>query len=214
MKKLYLALAAAGALLLAVLGFARCNDPGPPAPLPVASPVPAATAIASSSTAATASQAVKVTLRRPVAGPHAPQIKSENRNGEPETLSGSGGSHAHDFEEIVIEVSQTATAAASSEASAVTVEGNRLQNVDTSHARLGAFIGTVPGAIALTYQVADVEIPPWVVGTPIELGLEVEGNLAQVGAGVSVGGKGFATAGGWLGFHGGSGWYLGIGLRF
>ncbi|MNY37411.1 hypothetical protein D3C86_1719730 [compost metagenome] len=74
-------------------------------------------------------------------------------------------------------------------------------------------VATVPGAIALTYQVTDVEIPPWVLGTPLELGLEVEGNLNQLGAGVSVGGKAFASAGGYLGWDG-PGWYVGLGMRF
>ncbi|MNT50442.1 hypothetical protein D3C72_1873620 [compost metagenome] len=81
------------------------------------------------------------------------------------------------------------------------------------HARLGVFVGTVPGAIALTYQVTDVEIPPWVLGTPLELGLEVEGNAQQLGAGVSLGAKAFATAGGYVGWAG-PGWYVGLGTRF
>ena len=216
-KRIYLALAAAGAILMAVLGFVRCQPPAPTFPraaLPAASPTPAAQAIASSSTAATLTNDLEIIVpsRR-----HAPSPDGLKPSRHPEEAGGLPRVSAPDEEPIIIRIRQTATAAASSEASAsaglLAPAQERPASAGGEHARLGAFVGTVPGAIALTYQLADVEIPLWVLGTPIELGLEVEGNASQVGAGISVGSKAFATGGGYLGWAG-PGWYVGLGMRF
>lgn len=235
MRKLYLALAAAGALLLAALGLARCHDPGPPAP--ATSPTPVATAIAASSAQATASQAVKVTIRRPVVGPHAPQTLAENLHNEPETQSGSGGPHAQSkpaftadplskdlaqdlhsgYEEIVIEVSQTATAEASSEASAsASVDHFRgVTKMTPQHARLGVIAATMPGILAADYQLARIDVPPWLLGTPLELGLDAAANLEVGALGLTAGSKAFAGAWGWSRWNlSEQGLALGVGMRF
>lgn len=212
-NRLYLALAVAGALLMAVLGLARCKPPDPTvprAPLPAASPAPAAQAIANSSTATTLSNDLEIIVP--------PRRQLPNREGlktaqHPEEPGGPPRVSAPEEEPIVIRIRQTATAAASSEASASVHHLGSVTDMVHQHARLGAMVGTMPGAIALTYQLADVEIPPWVLGTPLELGLDVEGNLSQIGAGVSVGGKAFAAGGGYLGWNG-PGLYLGLGMRF
>ncbi len=220
-KRLYLALAAAGAALLAFLGLTRCPAPDPVTPpAAIASPMPAPQAEATSSAAATATGTLKATIRRPI-GPHAPQIKSENLHNGPEAQAGSDGPHARDFEEIVIEVSQTATAAASSEASAA-AEAPSLEWVRREeprgrddHARLGVMGATVPGAIAITYQLMAVELPPWLLGTPLELGLDAAVNLEAGALGVTAGQKAFAGAYYWsrwsLSDHGPA---IAVGLRF
>lgn len=211
MKKFYLALAVAGALLLAVLGLARCHEPVPPAPDPAASPMPAATAIASSSTAATVASDLEIIIpRSQVTTPQSSVYRHAEDSRPAQVITPD--------EPIVIRLKQTATAAASSEASASVSEQNPLNREQGSgsrehHARLGVFMGTVPGAIALTYQVAGFEIPAGVLGTRLGIGLEVEGNAQQLGAGVSLGKKAFGTVGGYVGWTG-PGWYLGVGLRF
>ncbi|MNK94664.1 hypothetical protein D3C87_1148730 [compost metagenome] len=210
-KHLYLALAAAGALLLLALGLARCPAAAPVTPpAAIASPMPAAQAASISSTAATLENELEIIVppRR-----HAPSSDGLKPSGHPEEPGGPPRVSAPDEEPIIIRIKQTATAAASSQASASIDHLAGASKMTPDHARLGAFIGTVPGAIALTYQVAAVEVPPWVLGTPLELGLEVEGNVQQLGGGVSVGGKAFATAGGYVGWNG-PGWYLGLGMRF
>lgn len=214
--------AAVALLVLAAFGFARCQSPAPPVP-------PTAQAIASSSTATTLTNDLEMIIPASMlsrnsakmstgtahpADSQAPQTWLKNRNSEPQMQPESGGAHAQE-EPIIIRIKQTATAAASSEASASTMPAMAIVHgpMPQEHARLGAFIGTVPGAIALTYQLADVEIPPWVLGTPLELGLEVEGNAQQLGAGISLGSKAFGIAGGYVGWSG-PGWYVGAGMRF
>ncbi|MNK46808.1 hypothetical protein D3C87_655990 [compost metagenome] len=224
MKRAYLALAVAGALLLAGMGLARCPAAEPVTPpAAIATPMPTVTAAASSSTAATLTNDLEIVIppRRVAQNPY---TTVQTRPVEPQTQQPRGevvgeispGPYSVVQEEpIIIRIKQTATAAASSEASASTMPAMAIVHgpMPQEHARLGAFIGTVPGAIALTYQLADVEIPPWVLGTPLKLGLDMEGNLSQVGAGVSVGGKAFVGAGGYVSWVG-PGWYLGLGLRF
>ncbi|MNX96329.1 hypothetical protein D3C86_1286410 [compost metagenome] len=219
MRKLYLALAAAGALLLlALIALSTCSTPAPspPAPVKVSNsrplPTPAATAIASSSAAATASQAVRVTIRRPVE-PHAPQTRAKNLRNGTETQAGSGGPHAQDFEEIVIEVTQTATAAASSEASASAQPVSDPYKFD--HARLGLIALTAPGILAIDYQLTRIDVPPWLFGLPLELGLDVATNLEAGALGVTAGGKAFAGGYAWSRWDlGAQGLAAGVGLRF
>jgi hypothetical protein len=193
-------------VILAGVGLAKCSAPSP---VPLASPAPAAQAAATASTAATASQAVRVTIRRPTHEPHAPYFRPIYPHERGDDNVSSPEPHAQ--EEIVIEVSQAIAAGASSQASASVPVIKASLTPD--HARLGVIVASVPGAIAITYQVADVEIPSWVLGTPLELGLDVEGNLSQVGGGISVGGKAFIEAGGFVSWEG-PGWYVGLGMRF
>lgn len=118
-------------------------------------------------------------------------------------------------EPIITRIRQTATTAASSEASASTTvpAGTVFKTSTVDHARLGAFVGTVPGAIAFSYQLAALDVAPDVFGTELQFGLDVEGNLSQVGGGVSVGSKAFATVGGYMRWTR-LGWYVGLGMRF
>lgn len=219
MNRAYLALAVAGAILMAGLILARCPSPSP---TPRPDPTPTAQAIASSSTAATASQAVKVTIRRPSNSDQMTKPSNMAASGDP-ILQKGGEQSNKGYEEIVIEVSQTATTVASSEASAsasVPVVQERRESAGgagATHARLGLVALTAPGILALDYQLLRLDASPLsrpVLGVDLELGLDVAGNAQMAGAGVSVGGKGFATAGGWVGFQGGAGWYLGAGVRF
>ncbi|MNT23828.1 hypothetical protein D3C72_1592660 [compost metagenome] len=83
------------------------------------------------------------------------------------------------------------------------------------HARLGVIVATVPGTIALTYQMADVEFPPWVLGTRLSIGMDAAANLEAAAVGVTIGSKAFVGAYGWSRWClGEQGWALGIGMRF
>ena len=222
MKRLYLPLAAAGAFALGWVGTSRCSAPTvPPAPPPA---TPAATSAATSSTVATTEFEFEAIIppRRVAQNPYTVVQASplgsqtQQQRGDQVDKNSPGPYSAVQDEPIIIRIRQTATAAASSEASASLSQPSTVEssaNSEQTHARLGTMVATVPGALALSYQLARVDVPPWVAGVPLELGLEVEGNLAQVGAGLSVGGKAFATAGGYAGWAG-PGWYVGVGMRF
>ena len=217
MKRLYLILAAALAVLLAGIGLARCTVPAPtvpPAPLPVTQPstAPKALGAASSSTAATVANDLEIIVPR---SSTLKAIAPKPPSGADQRVISTRESDHPVEEPIIIRIRQTATTAASSEASAsATVPAGTVYKTSTfDHARLGAFVGTVPGAIAFSYQLAALDVPSDVFGTKLQLGLDVEGNLSQVGGGVSVGSKAFATAGGYLGWNG-PGWYVGLGMRF
>ena len=226
MKKIYLTLAVAGTLLLAVLGLARCNDSAPPAPLPVASPMPAATAIASSSTAATLTNDLEIVIppRRVAQNPY---TAVQTRPAEPKTQQPRGmvvgdfpkGSYSVEQEEpIIIRIKQTATAAASSEASASVDHLGCVTEVVPDHARLGVISATMPGILAADYQLLRLDASPLsrpALGLDLELGLDVAANV-QVGAlGVTAGGKAFAGAWAWSRWDlGAQGLAAGVGLRF
>jgi hypothetical protein len=190
--------------------------------------MPAATSAAASSTVATTEFEFEAIIppRRVAQNPYtvvqASPLGSQTQQprGDQVDENSPGPYSAVQDEPIIIRIRQTATAAASSGASssaavpmADTQGGGRHLEASPTHARLGAMVATVPGALALTYQLEHVEVPPWVVGIPLEVGLDVQGNLSQVGAGVSVGSKAFATGGGYVGWTG-PGWYVGAGLRF
>lgn len=206
-------------MVLAGVGMARCTRPEPPVPL--VTPRPEVQASATST--AMASQSVRITIRRPQT--KAPSGSQQATSQEPAGATFRGGlvrldpPESADDEVITVEIAQTVTAAASSAASVEILEDpeTRLTNprgFQGDHGRLGAILITAPGVLALDYQLARVDVPPWVAGMPLELGLDVAANTAMLGGGVSVGGKGFATSGLWVGFQGGMGWYLGLGARF
>lgn len=209
-------------LVLLGVGIARCSRPSTPVPLvtPHPDPSPAARAIATSSSAATASQTVRVTIRRPVSADHAPQIRSKNRKWGPETQSGSDSPHAPtDFEEIIIEGMQTVSAAANSAATASVNRSPASVNASphfvNDHGRLGVVALTAPGILAADFQLARLDVPPWLVGIPLELGLDVAANIETAAAGVTIGGKGFAGGYAWYRWDlGAQGLAAGIGLRF
>lgn len=222
MRRLYLALAAAGAFLLLPLGLALSTCSAPP-PVKVTNPLPLNPSPAAQSTAqatATASQTVRVTITRKPASQDAPQA---TKQGGPRGLSlngTDGGSTAPtDGESITIEVSQAVGVAAGASASVIPSNsmelGNRLQNVDGSHARLGVIAATMPGVLALDYQLARIDVPTWLLGVPLELGLDVAGNLETGAVGATVGGKGFAGVWAWSRWNlAAQGVSIGLGLRF
>lgn len=196
-------------VLVAGVGLAKCSAPSP---VPLVTPQPESRAEAAASTTATASQAVKVTIRRPTGyngDSSAPGAYPAVRTTEQETPGGL--SH----EEIVIEVSQAMGAAASAEASASADHFRGIAEMVPAHGRIGVIAATMPGVLALDAQILRMDVPPWLLGMPLELGVDVAGN-AQVGAlGVTAGGKAFAGAWAW------SRWNLseqglagGVGLRF
>lgn len=215
MKRLYLALAAALAILLAGVALARCS----PTPTDQAGPIPAPPIQTSAATtSAAASQSVRVTIRRPA--DEAIASKASNGAENPQLTPQKA---IAPYEEIVIEVAQDTTAAATAQASAELDKDIRNadaiqfvdNSVDNSHARIGVITATMPGILAADYQLARIDVPPWVLGTPLELGLDVAGNLEVGTLGVTAGGKAFAGAYYWtrwnLSDHGPA---LAVGLRF
>ncbi len=76
-------------------------------------------------------------------------------------------------------------------------------------------MGTFPGLVALDVELVRLDVPPWMLGTPLELGIDVGAGPGAAVAGVSVGGKAYLAGGAW------SRWTLteqgiwaGAGLRF
>lgn len=194
----------------------------------IASPMPAAssTAIARSSAAVTASQSVRVTIRRVDQNPYTaeqtrplrPQTK-QPRDGKVDQFSSSPHKPAQ-AEEITIEVSQAITAAATSSAQASASIGNQAPpaSFQSDHGRLGIIAATMPGLLAADLQLYRLDVSPvtrWLVDVPMEVGLDVAGNLEAGAVGVSAGGKAFVLAGGWSRWNlSGQGLALGLGLRF
>ncbi len=109
-------------------------------------------------------------------------------------------------------MAQTVGAGAASHAS---IPHSNASSQHNAHGRIGVLAGTLPGVLALDYQAARVDVPPWLLGMPLELGVDVAVNLEAGAIGVTAGGKGFA------GLYGYSRWdlsdqgvALGAGLRF
>ena len=67
----------------------------------------------------------------------------------------------------------------------------------TTHDRLGVIATIMPGVVALDVEAMRLEAPSWIIGAPLELGLDLGGNLQAMSAGVSVGSKAFAEVGAW-----------------
>lgn len=90
------------------------------------------------------------------------------------------------------------------------------------HARFGVMLATVPGVVAGDIQVLRGKplkaIDRWGVlpeaTHEMEMSLDVEANLAQAGFMAATGGKWFFGAGMYGGYAGGSGIFVGSGLRF
>lgn len=220
-----------GAILF---GWSSCSRPKPIQMIatPAETPMPAASsaAIASSSAAATATGRFRAVIPIGALKPTldvAPQARRTGASGQsilpPGLASGpsqSAGkaafveaSNGTDPGTIVIEFDQVLTTTATSSAQAAAAVG--VIETSPTHGRLGVVALTAPGILAASWQLGSVEIPSWVAGMPLEVGLDLEGNLEHIGAGASVGGKGFAFAGYWIGYnliaHGPS---IGVGLRF
>lgn len=207
-----LVLGAIVALIFAGSLMARCSMPAESPPND-AMEQPNGTQ-STAQTTATASQVVKVTITRKPTSQDAPQATKQDRPGGL-SLNGtdSGSTAPTDGESIVIEVSQAVGVTAGASASAFV--GNDGGNVRNEHARLGVIAATMPGVFAMDYQAASLTLPPWLLGTHLELGLDAAVNLEAGALGVTAGGKAFAGAYYWsrwnLSDHGPA---LAVGLRF
>ena len=216
MKRLYLALAAAGAFLILPLSLAlsTCSDPAP-SPAPLVTPRPESRAESVAQATATASQTVKVTIHRKPTSQDAPQATKQGGPGGL-SLNGTDGSSTAptDGESITIEVSQVVGVAAGATAS-VSDHFADASNMVPAHGRIGVIAATMPGVFALDAQILRMDVPPWLLGVPLELGLDAAVNLEAGALGVTAGGKAFAGAFYWtrwnLSDHGPA---LAVGLRF
>ena len=84
---------------------------------------------------------------------------------------------------------------------------------EPEHSRIGIIGGTFPGFVALDVQTLR-GYPAKSLGLDLEASIDVQAGLQQAGVGLSLGGKTFATGGGYLTYAGQTGWYIGGGLRF
>lgn len=186
--------------------------------------LPAATA----STAATASVSNTVTTEV-ILRPRRPALEPAGRvqdtglalpdpAGSPRPVPGDVG--GLDDYEVVIRTTATgtATAAATSSAEVRPQGGDNVVDNRQEYARLGVTAATAPGVLMADLQVLRFEMGGLtrpVFGVDVGLGVDIVANLQAVGAGVSLGGKAYAAAGGWTRWDlGGQGVYLGAGLRF
>lgn len=191
MKKqaIYLIAIALGILVGTLTLLARCTTP--PAPQTIEPPAWMKSS-ATSSAAVTGSQAVRMMVRR-----------SGERSLSPLSTTP---------EEITIELSQAFIAQASAGA---VVFHDRSSVRDNDQACLGFSLTTLPGALALDYQLARVNMPQGLLGMPIEVGADVVGNLEAGGLGISAGGKSYALFGAWSSWNAlERGVMVGAGLRF
>ena len=181
-------------------------------------------AVALAQAAAATSTRVHIVIRRwPMSWPAAP-----SGNGVPDRVATASGSVspqappsviATDSPPIEIDVTTTSTA---SSTAAATASAPSLasafppgQTPVPSHGRIGVLAATVPGILAIDVEALQLRTPRWLVGQPVEVGLDAEANLAEVGAGVGVGSKAFVEAGGDVGYRSRQyGIYIGGGLRF
>ena len=119
--------------------------------------------------------------------------------------------------EIDVTTSSTASSTAAATASAPSLPATipPVRRGVPTHGRIGVLATTVPGILAVDFEALQLRTPWWLVGQPIEVGLDAEANFAEAGAGISVGSKAFVEAGGCLGYYGRQrGIYVGGGLRF
>lgn len=195
------------AVILALVGLIvllkRCEPE--PAVREVAGPpvktVQAVSSTATSSTKATNKAKVKVTVPANSKGRYAASGKPVEQD-EPVTV------------EVELDQEAVAQAAAVSSASQ-TVFGQGTSVGQPDYARVGVLLGSFPGLAAVDVQVVRAELPSWLLGQRLDLGLDLEANHLQAGAGVSVGGKFFVTGGGCVTYLGLlPSYYLGVGARF
>ncbi len=126
---------------------------------------------------------------------------------------------ATDSPPIEIDVTTTATSSAMAAATASPPEPaapiSPAGSAAPSHGRIGVLAATIPGVFAFDVEALQLRTPWWLVGQPIEVGLEAEANLAEAGAGITIGSKAFVEGGSYLGFDGRQrGLFVGGGLRF
>lgn len=208
-------------LVAGAIAFACCHGPESVQmiPAPAATATPQARSLAKGESSAQATGTNKTTIRIPIAA----MKGSDNMAGpRPPLLQKEDGSlnKGHDqAEEIVIEVSQAIAAAATSSAQAsASVELVSIPYKLPDHGRLGVIAATMPGILAADLQLVRLDVSPvtrWLVDVPLEVGVDLVGNLESGGLGVSVGSKAFGIAGAWSRWNlGDQGVALGAGLRF
>lgn len=215
------AIAAAVLVVWLILGalLTKCARPEPAQMIPTPAPVTVSTA--TSSAAVAASQSVRVTIKRstpPADGSQVTTSKaSDGANGERSTAQQVTTPNVPNWgqDEITIEVAQTLGATSAAVASASVDHSGGSNEMVRDHGRLGVLTLTAPGVLAVDVEIARLDVPPWLIGQPFEVGLDMEGNLEHFGAGSSIGGKGFAFVGYWSRWNlSAQGVALGAGLRF
>lgn len=203
----------AGAFLLP-----RCSHNAPAGPPATSrpSPIPQAQAIASSSAAVTTTQ--RIVIRRS-ANPSIGKVgqTSKQSNGTSPTSQTSPAPGEPEDDGIILDITQTMTAGASSGAAASASAEHipESRNMVPDHGRVGVILGTMPGGVALCFEGVRLDAPEWLIGAPLEIGVNVAANLEAVAAGTSVGGKVFAIVGPWARWDGRDrGVFVGAGMRF
>lgn len=142
---------------------------------------------ATSSVRVTGTQGVKVTLQRVVKAPQA-----------------TGSS---EWEVVSVEATQSVLGEAS-------LSVGTTSYVQPDHGRLGVIVGPFPGVVAADLEVGRVDAS-WLIGKPLELGVDIEANHRQVGVGLTLGNKGFVEVGGFSEWTlSNQGLYLAGGMRF
>lgn len=211
-------LLAAGALGVSAI-LRGCDRPGAVQMMPTPMPAASSAAIATSSAHVTASQSVRVTIRRPSGYNESQRTPDASRSAKTAQVTRTTGglSFEGQGEEIVVEVSQAIAAAATSSAQASAATSGNYGPLDSfqTHGRLGVIAATMPGILAVDVELARVDVPPWLVGMQLELGLDVAANLEAGSLGVSAGSKAFALVGYWSRWNlSAQGVTVGAGLRF
>lgn len=176
----------------------------------VAPPLEArSTAVASTSAAVVGKQRARIVYTPSQASQAGPQQADRGGSsvvGTPRPHEGHAG--APGSFEIILEQEVAATSSAAADVI------HSMPTAGDNPARLGVMVA-YPVGLALTYQLGALELPKEAIGVDLDLGVDLEGNLDQVGAGLSLGRKAFVTGGGFVGWRGPlMGWYLGVGQRF
>lgn len=225
------AIAFAVLVLGAVFGWllGSCGGPAPVQMIPNHSPAVSSTAIATSSAAATMTGMNKTSVRIParlLAGynraNNTPDASS--RSIRPSAPAGVFSSPDGQGDEIVIEVSQAISAAATSSAQASASVSPKTSEIGLAsgsrdeNGRLAVIAATMPGVLAADLQLLSLDASPVtqpLVGVDLELGLDVAGNLEAGAVGATAGGKAFVGAYYWSRWNlSAQGLAAGIGLRF
>lgn len=218
-KRSLLLLAAALAVLVGAFIFSRIHHRPPGTIATSSAPVIHAQAIASSSAAVVASQAEQATVTIDEVDDPSPDLAaSPSSSGMSPARSPQSAPNHRRITITLIATQAIVVEASSSAAASASIPPDQFRDVTImvpNHGRLGMIAGTMPGVVALDVELLMVDLPPWLMGAPLEVGLDIAGNLDAGAVGVSLGGKTYAIAGGWSQWDGRSrGVLLGIGLRF
>lgn len=194
--------------------FRSCRPAPSPVVVPAPTPSPQLQAASKTTSSTTASQSIRITIRLPQSGlknqtsaqtsPLGAEIQYP-RSGQMDENRTDSYNPVQD-EEIVIELGQGMTSTSSGEASAsvLPVLPPQPEERKSEDFPIGIIAGTMPGVVALDYRA--LQLGP--------LGVDLEANHRQVGAGISIGTKAFGVGGVYQGFDGGCGVFVGVGVRF